>query len=171
MKSALVVFAILSLTLLGFIARENKWSALGNAMGEQAKVLVPMIALAVVIAGCIEVLISPALIASWLGDGSGSCVATQADGESSVREGKLLVAGERFAQCARPECAEDVRNKCAERRDELERLLDRLERLRARGSFTLEAATRLSLPPSSACGMSTYAPAHSSSSQPQVRRH
>ncbi|HMY18838.1 MAG TPA: hypothetical protein PKA58_21070 [Polyangium sp.] len=71
MKSALVVFAILSLTLLGFIARENKWSALGNAMGEQAKVLVPMIALAVVIAGCIEVLISPALIASWLGDGSG----------------------------------------------------------------------------------------------------
>lgn len=71
MKSALVIFAILSLTLLGFIARDNKWSALGNAMGEQAKLLIPMIALAVIIASCIEVLISPSLIASWLGDGSG----------------------------------------------------------------------------------------------------
>lgn len=71
MKSALIVFAILSLSLLGFIARENKWSALGDAIGEQAKVLIPMIALAVIIASCIEVLISPARIASWLGDGSG----------------------------------------------------------------------------------------------------
>lgn len=71
MKSALVVFAVASLILLGFIARENKWTAMGNALGEQAKIMVPMIALAVVIASCIEVLISPNLIASWLGDGSG----------------------------------------------------------------------------------------------------
>jgi uncharacterized membrane protein YraQ (UPF0718 family) len=71
MKGGLVVFAVLTLTLLGFVARQNKWSALGNALGEQAKVIVPLIALAVVIASCIEVLISPTLIASWLGDGSG----------------------------------------------------------------------------------------------------
>lgn len=71
MKAALAVFALLTAVLLGFIARDNKWSALGDAMGEQAKILVPMIALAVVIASSIEVLVSPARIASWLGDGSG----------------------------------------------------------------------------------------------------
>lgn len=71
MKGALVIFAVLTVALLGFVARENKWSSLGNVLGEQAKVMVPLIALAVVIASCIEVLISPAQIASWLGDGSG----------------------------------------------------------------------------------------------------
>lgn len=71
MKGALVIFAVLALTLLGFVAKNDKWTALGEAMSEQGKVLVPLIALAVVIAGCIEVLISPTQIASWLGDGSG----------------------------------------------------------------------------------------------------
>jgi uncharacterized membrane protein YraQ (UPF0718 family) len=71
MKGALIIFAVLALTLLGFVARSDKWSALGEAMKEQGTVLVPLIALAVVIASSIEVLISPAQIASWLGDGSG----------------------------------------------------------------------------------------------------
>lgn len=71
MKGALVIFAVLTVALLGFVARENKWLALRDALGEQAKVLVPLIALAVVIASCIEVLISPTQIATWLGDGSG----------------------------------------------------------------------------------------------------
>jgi uncharacterized membrane protein YraQ (UPF0718 family) len=70
-KGALVVFAVLTLVLLGLVARDNKWSALGGAISEQAKVLVPLIVLAVIIASCIEVLIKPAQIASWLGDGSG----------------------------------------------------------------------------------------------------
>ncbi len=71
MKGALVLFAVLALTLLVFVARDGKLSALSGALGEQAKVLVPLIAMAVIIAGCIEVLISPAQIATWLGDGSG----------------------------------------------------------------------------------------------------
>lgn len=71
MKGALVVFAVLALTLLGFVARNEKWSALGDAMSEQSKIMVPLIMLAVLIAGCIEVLISPEQIAKWLGDGSG----------------------------------------------------------------------------------------------------
>lgn len=71
MKVALVVFGALTVVLLAFIARESKWEALGSAMSEQAKVLVPLIVLAVVIAACIEVLITPSQIAGWLGDGSG----------------------------------------------------------------------------------------------------
>jgi len=71
MKGALVIFAALTLVLLGFVARESKWAALGNALQQQSQIIVPLIALAVVIASCIEVLISPAQIATWLGDGSG----------------------------------------------------------------------------------------------------
>lgn len=71
MKGALIVFAILTLGLLAFVARDDKWSALGDALSNQAKVIVPLIVLAVVIASCIEVLITPAQIAKWLGDGSG----------------------------------------------------------------------------------------------------
>jgi uncharacterized membrane protein YraQ (UPF0718 family) len=71
MKSALVIFAILALTLLGFVAKDDKWTPLGNAMKEQGMVLIPLITLAVVIASSIEVLISPDKIATWLGDGSG----------------------------------------------------------------------------------------------------
>jgi uncharacterized membrane protein YraQ (UPF0718 family) len=71
MKGALIIFAILALTLLGLVARDNKWSAMGEALREQGMVIVPLIALAVIIASCIEVLISPAQIAQWLGDGSG----------------------------------------------------------------------------------------------------
>ena len=71
MKGALVIFAVLALTLFGFVVRDGKLSALSDALSEQAKVLVPLIVMAVVIAGCIEVLISPTQIASWLGDGSG----------------------------------------------------------------------------------------------------
>lgn len=71
MKGALIIFAVLALTLLGFVGRYDKWSALGDAMKEQGTVMIPLIALAVVIASSIEVLISPAQIATWLGDGSG----------------------------------------------------------------------------------------------------
>ena len=71
MKGALIVFGALGLVLLVLVARAGKWAALGTALSGQARSLVPLLVLAVVIGACVEVLLTPAQIAGWLGDGAG----------------------------------------------------------------------------------------------------
>ncbi len=71
MKWALLVFGGLVLILLVLVARAGRWSALGESLGGQAKTLVPLVLLAVVIAACVEVLVTPEQVAGWLGDDAG----------------------------------------------------------------------------------------------------
>lgn len=71
MKSALIVFLGLTLVLLALVGRAGKWATFGASLAGQAKTLVPLVLLAVVIAACVEVLLSPSQVAGWLGDGSG----------------------------------------------------------------------------------------------------
>lgn len=71
MKGALLVFGGLTIVLLVLVARAGKWAAFGESLAGQAKTLVPLILLAVVIAASVEVLLAPASIAAWLGDGAG----------------------------------------------------------------------------------------------------
>ncbi len=71
MRAALLIFCGLTAGLLLLVARANKWAALGDALRAQGRVLVPLILLAVLLAACIEVLLSPTLVATWLGQESG----------------------------------------------------------------------------------------------------
>jgi uncharacterized membrane protein YraQ (UPF0718 family) len=71
MKGALVLFGGLAALLVVLVARADRWAALGTAIAAQGKTLAPLIALAVVIGACVEVLLTPAQIAGWLGDGAG----------------------------------------------------------------------------------------------------
>ena len=71
MKGALLVFGGLAVTLLVLVGRADRWAAFGAALAGQAKTLAPLIVLAVVIGACVEVLLTPAQIAGWLGDGAG----------------------------------------------------------------------------------------------------
>lgn len=71
MKIALVVFAAMTAILLWLVARAEKWDVLGSALLSQARSLVPLIVLAVLLGACVEVLLTPAQISAWLGDGAG----------------------------------------------------------------------------------------------------
>lgn len=71
MKGALATFLALTLVLLVLVARAGKWAALGTAVVAQGRVLVPLILMAVVLAACVEVLLTPAQIVAWLGDDAG----------------------------------------------------------------------------------------------------
>jgi uncharacterized membrane protein YraQ (UPF0718 family) len=71
MRAALLVFLALAVVLLGMVARAGKWAAFGAALGTQERGLVPLLVLAVVLAACVEVLLSPAQISTWMGDGAG----------------------------------------------------------------------------------------------------
>lgn len=71
MKAALLVFALATAALLALVHRAHKWGPLGASIASQARSLVPLVLLAVVIAACVEVLVSPAVIAKFLGDGAG----------------------------------------------------------------------------------------------------
>ena len=71
MKIALVVFAAMTAILLWLVARAEKWDVLGSALLSQARSLVPLIVLAVLLGACVEVLLTPTQISAWLGDGAG----------------------------------------------------------------------------------------------------
>lgn len=71
MKGALIVFACLTAVLVALVIRAGKWIAFREALSAQGKVLVPLILLAVVIASCVEVLVSPAQVSGWVGEESG----------------------------------------------------------------------------------------------------
>lgn len=71
MKGALVVFGALVVVLLALVGRAGRWSALAASLGGQARTLIPLVLFAVVIAACVEVLITPEQVARWLGDDAG----------------------------------------------------------------------------------------------------
>lgn len=71
MKGALVVFGLLSAALLGLVAKQGKWVELGAALRSQARSLVPLLALAVLLAACVDVLLSPSQVERWMGSAAG----------------------------------------------------------------------------------------------------
>lgn len=72
MKVVLVVLGALLVTLLVLVGRQDQWSELGRSVRGQALMLVPLLTVSVVIAACVEVLVSPAWLQSWLGDEAGT---------------------------------------------------------------------------------------------------
>lgn len=72
MKVVLIGFAALLVVLLVLVARADQWEALARATRAQATMLLPLLTLAVLVAACVEVLVPPAWLQTWLGDAAGA---------------------------------------------------------------------------------------------------
>lgn len=71
MKSALIVMGVMLLVMGGLVLTRGLAADAGRACVGQAKQLVPLLVLAIVIAGCAEVLLPKAWVESWLSDAAG----------------------------------------------------------------------------------------------------
>ena len=72
MRVVLLALGVVLVALLVAVGRHDQWDALGRSMRAQALMLVPLLVVSVVIAACIEVLVSPAWLQSWLGGAAGT---------------------------------------------------------------------------------------------------
>lgn len=71
MRAALLIFLVLTAGLLVLVGRADKWAALLDTLWAQGRMLVPLLVLAVLLASCVEVLLSPSLVSTWLGQDAG----------------------------------------------------------------------------------------------------
>ncbi len=70
-KSALAFFGLMVVGLLVIVSRAKRFDALGTALWSQSKSLVPLLTFAVLIAACVEVLVSPDDVTRWIGNDAG----------------------------------------------------------------------------------------------------
>jgi uncharacterized membrane protein YraQ (UPF0718 family) len=71
-RLVLLVLALVLVALLIAVGRHDQWDALGRSVRAQALMLVPLLAVSVLIAACVEVLVSPAWLQAQLGSESGT---------------------------------------------------------------------------------------------------
>ena len=72
MRLVLLALGLVLVVLLILVGRHDQWSELGRSVRAQALMLAPLLAVSVLIAACVEVLVSPAWLRSWLGSESGA---------------------------------------------------------------------------------------------------
>lgn len=72
MKAVVLALGLVLVALLIAVGRHDQWDALGRSVRAQALMLAPLLTISVLIAACVEVLVSPAWLQSWLGGESGA---------------------------------------------------------------------------------------------------
>ncbi len=72
MKLVMLCLGLVCVALLVLVARHDQWTELGRSLRNQALLLAPLLAVSVLIAACVEVLVSPAWLQRWLGDSAGA---------------------------------------------------------------------------------------------------